>query len=91
MEREDGVVVRGRVEIDMRKPFRSVKEAVMLFGEKVLAGEIHAKHLQQVPFPSLIINSPSRLCDALIPSLFRLTQLSSSFYELIKLWTYGIN
>ncbi|PHT56501.1 hypothetical protein CQW23_04987 [Capsicum baccatum] len=47
MEREEGVVVRGRVEIDMRKPFRSVKEAVMLFGEKVLAGEIHAKHLQQ--------------------------------------------
>ncbi|TMW97566.1 hypothetical protein EJD97_005292 [Solanum chilense] len=47
MEREEGVVVRGRVEIDMRQPFRSVKEAVMLFGEKVLAGEIHAKQLQQ--------------------------------------------
>ncbi|CAN4083425.1 unnamed protein product [Withania somnifera] len=47
MEREEGVVVRGRVEIDMRQPFRSVKEAVMLFGEKVLAGEIHAKQLQE--------------------------------------------
>ncbi|XP_015063735.1 WEB family protein At3g51220 [Solanum pennellii] len=47
MEREEGVVVRGRVEIDMRQPFRSVKEAVMLFGEKILAGEIHAKQLQQ--------------------------------------------
>ncbi|XP_009793663.1 WEB family protein At3g51220-like isoform X1 [Nicotiana sylvestris] len=49
MERElEGVVVRGRVEIDMRQPFRSVKEAVMLFGEKVLAGEIHAKQLKEV-------------------------------------------
>ncbi|XP_004233736.1 WEB family protein At3g51220 [Solanum lycopersicum] len=47
MEGEEGVVVRGRVEIDMRQPFQSVKEAVMLFGEKVLAGEIHAKQLQQ--------------------------------------------
>lgn len=51
MERElEGVVVRGRVEIDMRQPFRSVKEAVMLFGEKVLAGEIHAKQLKEVLF-----------------------------------------
>ncbi|KAJ8567615.1 hypothetical protein K7X08_019823 [Anisodus acutangulus] len=48
MERE-GVVVRGRVEIDMRQPFRSVKEAVMLFGEKILAGEIHAKQLKEYP------------------------------------------
>ncbi|KAJ8545744.1 hypothetical protein K7X08_018327 [Anisodus acutangulus] len=49
MEREGGVMVRGRVEIDMRQPFRSVKEAVMLFGEKVLAGEIHAKQLKEHP------------------------------------------
>lgn len=37
-----------RTEIDTRAPFKSVKEAVMLFGEKVLVGEIYANKLKEV-------------------------------------------
>ncbi|KAK8683724.1 hypothetical protein V6N13_039775 [Hibiscus sabdariffa] len=55
-----GVVMIKRAEIDNRAPFRSVKEAVTLFGDKVLAGELYTTKLKEM-HGEASGNGPSRL------------------------------
>ncbi|WOG91948.1 hypothetical protein DCAR_0311203 [Daucus carota subsp. sativus] len=48
MEGDDASPNNKKAEIDTSAPFRSVKEAIMLFGERVLAGEIYTSRLKEL-------------------------------------------
>ncbi|WOG86662.1 hypothetical protein DCAR_0205879 [Daucus carota subsp. sativus] len=48
MEGHDASLDNKKVEIDTSTPFLLVKEAVVLFGERVLAGEIYTNRLKEV-------------------------------------------
>ncbi|KAK4789010.1 hypothetical protein SAY86_020329 [Trapa natans] len=64
MEGNEGrIVVAGRVEMDTQPPFKSVREAVVLFEERVLAGGVIANKLKEIRTANetIVEVAPSRM------------------------------